>query len=163
MLRRYLEWRGYDVTFVQNFTDIDDKMINRANEEGTTVKALGERFIAEYFQDVEALGVRRATVHPKATEHIPEIIALVQKLMDKGLAYKSTDGVYFDTEAFRGYGKLSGQNLEGPGERRAHPGGREQEASHGLCALEGAQGGRALLGVPLWRGPPPAGTSSARP
>ena len=112
VLRRYLEWRGYDVTFVQNFTDIDDKMINRANEEGTTVKALGERFIAEYFQDVEALGVRRATVHPKATEHIPEIIALVQKLMDKGLAYKSTDGVYFDTEAFRGYGKLSGQNLE---------------------------------------------------
>ena len=112
VLRRYLEWRGYDVTFVQNFTDIDDKMINRANEEGTTVKALGERFIAEYFQDVEALGVRRATVHPKATEHIPEILALVQKLMDKGLAYKSTDGVYFDTEAFRGYGKLSGQNLE---------------------------------------------------
>ena len=112
VLRRYLEWRGYDVTFVQNFTDIDDKMINRANEEGTTVKELGERFIAEYFKDVEALGVRKATVHPKATEHIPEIIALVQKLMDKGLAYQGGDGVYFDTEAFRGYGKLSGQNLE---------------------------------------------------
>ena len=112
VLRRYLEWRGYDVTFVQNFTDIDDKMINRANEEGITVKELGERFIAEYFKDVEALGVRKATVHPKATEHIAEIIALVQKLMDKGLAYQGGDGVYFDTEAFRGYGKLSGQNLE---------------------------------------------------
>ena len=85
VLRRYLEWRGYDVTFVQNFTDIDDKMIRRANEEGTTVKELGERFIAEYLKDAKALGVRPATVHPKATEHIPEIIALVQKLIDKGL------------------------------------------------------------------------------
>ena len=89
VLRRYLEWRGYDVTFVQNFTDIDDKMIRRANEEGTTVKELGERFIAEYLKDAKALGVRPATVHPKATEHIPEIIALVQKLIDKGLAYVS--------------------------------------------------------------------------
>ena len=112
VLRRYLEWRGYDVTFVQNFTDIDDKMIRRANEEGTTVKELGERFIAEYLKDAKALGVRPATVHPKATEHIPEIIALVQKLIDKGLAYVSRDGVYFDTEKFPGYGKLSGQNLE---------------------------------------------------
>ena len=112
VLRRYLEWRGYDVTFVQNFTDIDDKMIRRANEEGTTVKELGERFIAEYLKDAKALGVRPATVHPKATEHIPEIIALVQKLIDKGLAYVSRDGVYFDTEKFPGYGKLCGQNLE---------------------------------------------------
>ncbi len=112
VLRRYLEWRGYEVAFVQNFTDIDDKMINRAKEEGITVKELGERFIEEYFKDAEALGVRKATVHPKATSHIQQIIDLVSRLMERGLAYQSADGVYFDTQAFRGYGKLSGQNLE---------------------------------------------------
>src|SRR5512133_2141184 len=74
-LRRYLEYRGYNVRFVQNFTDIDDKMIRRANEEGTTVKELGERFIAEYYHDADALGVRRASNNPRATEHIGEIIA----------------------------------------------------------------------------------------
>ena len=88
VLRRYFEHRGYKVTFVQNFTDIDDKMIRRANKEGITVKELGDRFIKEYYQDAQALGVRPATVHPRATEHIPQIIALVQKLIDKGLAYE---------------------------------------------------------------------------
>ena len=112
VLRRYLEWRGYDVTFVQNFTDIDDKVINRANQEGVTYKELSERYIKEYFTDVQALGVKEATVHPKATEHIGEIIDIIQKLMDKGLAYQSNDGVYFNTQDFHGYGKLSGQNLE---------------------------------------------------
>ena len=85
-LRRYLEYRGYNVRFVQNFTDIDDKMIRRANEEGTTVKALGERFIAEYYRDADALGVRRASNNPRATEHIGEIIALVSTLVEKGHA-----------------------------------------------------------------------------
>ena len=80
VLRRYMEYRGYEVTFVQNFTDIDDKMIRRANNEGTTVKELGVRFIAEYYKDAKALGIRPATVHPRATEHMPQIIALVQKL-----------------------------------------------------------------------------------
>ena len=112
VLRRYLEHRGYKVTFVQNFTDIDDKMIRRANEEGITVKELGDRFIAEYYKDAQALGIRPATVHPRATEHIPQIIALVQKLVDKGLAYEVNGDVYFDTAAFPGYGSLSGQNLE---------------------------------------------------
>ena len=112
VLRRYFEHRGYKVTFVQNFTDIDDKMIRRANKEGITVKELGDRFIKEYYQDAQALGVRPATVHPRATEHIPQIIALVQKLIDKGLAYEVNGDVYFDTSAFPAYGALSGQNLE---------------------------------------------------
>ena len=84
VLRRQLEREGYDVTFVQNFTDIDDKMIRRANEEGITVKELGERFIAEYYKDADALGIERATVNPKATEHIPEIIDIIKKLEEKG-------------------------------------------------------------------------------
>ena len=112
VLRRYFEHRGYKVTFVQNFTDIDDKMIKRANSEGITVKELGDRFIKEYYQDAGALGIRPATVHPRATEHIPQIIALVQKLIDKGLAYEVNGDVYFDTSAFPAYGALSGQNLE---------------------------------------------------
>jgi len=112
-LRRYLEYRGYNVRFVQNFTDIDDKMIRRANEEGTTVKALGERFIKEYYQDADALGVRRASVNPRATEHIGEIIALVSTLIEKGNAYATPDGdVYFSVRSFPGYGKLSGQNID---------------------------------------------------
>ena len=112
-MRRYLEYRGYNVRFVQNFTDIDDKMIRRANEEGTTVKALGERFIAEYYHDADALGVRRASVNPRATEHIEEIIALVGSLIEKGNAYATPEGdVYFSVRSFPDYGKLSGQNID---------------------------------------------------
>lgn len=111
-LRRYFEYLGYKVTFVQNFTDIDDKMIKRANEEGTTVRELGERFIAEYFKDAEALGIRRATVHPKATENIGAIIELVKKLEDGGYAYNVDGDVYFATRQFKEYGKLSHQPLE---------------------------------------------------
>lgn len=110
-LRRYLEYRGYKVNFVQNFTDVDDKMIRVAAEEGITVKELGDRFIDEYFKDAQALNVRPATLHPKATEHIGEIIALVQKLIDKGHAYELNGDVYFDTQSFPDYGKLSGQDL----------------------------------------------------
>ena len=113
VLRRQLEREGYDVTFVQNFTDIDDKMIKRANEEGITVKELGERFIAEYYKDAGALGIRPATVHPKATEHISQIITLVQRLIDNGHAYVGKNGdVYYRVSAFPGYGKLSGQSVE---------------------------------------------------
>ena len=113
-LRRFLSHLGYDVTFVQNFTDIDDKMIRRANEEGTTVEAIAERYIAEYFTDAGALGVMKADVHPRATKHIGEIIALIKKLEAKGLAYAVENGdVYFDTQAWgSNYGKLIGQNLE---------------------------------------------------
>jgi len=112
-MRRYLEYRGYKVNFVQNFTDIDDKMIRRANEEGTTVKALGERFIKEYYHDADALGVARATFNPRATEHIGEIIALVSKLVENGHAYATPAGdVYYSVRSFPGYGKLSGQNVD---------------------------------------------------
>ncbi|MBR3494907.1 MAG: cysteine--tRNA ligase [Clostridia bacterium] len=113
VLRRQLEREGYEVTFVQNFTDIDDKMIRRANEEGITVKELADRFIAAYYTDAKALGIRPATVHPKATEHISQIIALVQRLIDNGHAYVgSTGDVYYRVSAFPGYGKLSGQSVE---------------------------------------------------
>ncbi|MGM9936831.1 MAG: cysteine--tRNA ligase [Candidatus Ornithomonoglobus sp.] len=111
-MRRYLEYIGYKVTFVQNFTDIDDKMIKRANAEGITVKELGERFIAEYFKDAQAIGVNQATIHPKATENIDAIIETVKKLVDNGYAYNIDGNVYFSTKKFREYGKLSKQPLE---------------------------------------------------
>lgn len=113
VLRRQLEREGYEVTFVQNFTDIDDKMIRRANEEGITVKDLGERYIKEYFIDAAALGIRKATVHPKATEHIGDIIKLISRLIENGHAYSTPAGdVYYRVSAFPGYGKLSGQRVE---------------------------------------------------
>jgi cysteinyl-tRNA synthetase len=110
VLRRYFEYKGYEVKFVQNFTDIDDKMINRANDEGITVKELGDRFIDEYFKDAGALGVRKASVHPRATEHIDAIIKIVELLFKNGHAYEAGGDVYYDTTTFSGYGKLSGQN-----------------------------------------------------
>ena len=112
VLRRYLEHRGYEVKFVQNFTDIDDKMIRRANQEGITVKELGDRFIQEYYQDAAALGIRKATVHPRATEHIGDIIKLVKNLQNKGFAYEVNGDVYFDVKKDTFYGKLSGQNMD---------------------------------------------------
>ena len=112
VLRRYLEYRGYEVTFVQNFTDVDDKIIKKANEEGVSSAEIAEKYIAEYWSDVKALGVREATVHPKATENIPQIIEIVQTLMDKGYAYEVNGDVYYRTAKFRDYGKLSHQNLD---------------------------------------------------
>lgn len=111
-LRRYLEYIGYDVTFVQNFTDIDDKMIKNANEQGITVKELAEKFIAEYFKDAKGLGIKEATIHPKATENMDAIISTVNTLVDKGYAYESNGDVYFETKKFSEYGKLSKQPLE---------------------------------------------------
>ena len=112
-MRRYLEYRGYTVKYVQNFTDIDDKMINRANAEGTTVKELGDRFIQEYYRDADALGIERATVNPRATEHIGDIIKLVKKLIEKGHAYATDNGdVYFSVRSDPGYGKLKGQDID---------------------------------------------------
>ena len=111
-MRRYLEYSGYKVKFVQNFTDVDDKMIKRANAEGITVKELGERFIKEYFEDAQALGIHPATVHPKATENIDAIIEIVKELEEKGFAYNVDGDVYFATKKFHEYGKLSKQPLE---------------------------------------------------
>ena len=112
VLRRYLRNRGYQVTYVQNFTDIDDKMINRAREMGISVAELADRFIQEYFADADALGVERADVHPRATEHIGEIIEAIQKILEKGHAYELEGDVYFDVLSFKPYGKLTRQNLE---------------------------------------------------
>lgn len=112
VLRRYLEYSGYKVAFVQNFTDIEDKMINRANQEGVTVKQLADRFIEEYYTDADALGIRRATHNPKATEHMPEIIALIENLVEKGHAYATDGDVFFDVGSFPSYGILAKQSLE---------------------------------------------------
>jgi len=112
VLRRYLEYRGYEVTYVTNFTDIDDKIINRANDEGVTCSEITEKYINEYWTDANGLGVKKATIHPKATEHVSEIISLISKLIDKGYAYQSGNDVYYRTSAFSDYGKLSNQPLE---------------------------------------------------
>ena len=111
-LRKYLAYRGYNVKFVQNFTDIDDKMIKRANEEGITVKELAERFINEYFIDAKGLGIGEGAAHPKATENIDAILDLIKTLEGKGYAYAVDGDVYFATKKFAQYGKLSHQNLE---------------------------------------------------
>lgn len=110
--RRYLEYRGYEVNYIQNFTDVDDKIINRANEEKMDSLEISEKYIAEYFKDADALGIHRATVHPKVTDTIEEIIAFIEVLVKKGYAYASHGDVYFDTKRFETYGKLSKQNLE---------------------------------------------------
>lgn len=112
-LRRYLEYRGYEVTFVQNFTDVDDKLIRRANEDNTTVAEVAEHFINEYRTDSEALHVRPATICPRATEHIDDIIGLVSRLIELGHAYVAENGdVYFAVRSYPAYGKLSGQSIE---------------------------------------------------
>ncbi|MGL4991670.1 MAG: cysteine--tRNA ligase [Sarcina sp.] len=111
-IRRYLEYRGYKVNFVQNFTDIDDKMIKRANEESSTVKELGDKYISEYYKDADGLNIKRATVNPRATEYIVEIIKFIEGLIEKDYAYEVDGDVYFKTKAFNGYGKLSGQDIE---------------------------------------------------
>lgn len=111
-LRKYLQYRGYKVKFVQNFTDVDDKIINRAREEHLTAKEVSEKYIEEYYKDAAALNVTKADVHPKVSEHIPEIIKFVQTLIDKGYAYEVNGDVYFSTRKFKEYGKLSKQNIE---------------------------------------------------
>ena len=112
ILRRYLEYIGYDVKFVQNFTDVDDKIINRANDEGVEPSEISKRYIAEYFKDADALGIKRADVHPTVTETMDDIIEFIKDLVDKGYAYESEGDVYFDSHKFNEYGKLSGQDLE---------------------------------------------------
>ena len=112
VLRRYLEYRGNKVTFVQNFTDIDDKIIRRANEEGLTFKEISEKYIEEFWKDAKGMNIREASYHPKATENIDEIISIVSALIEKGYAYAVDGDVYFSTKKFHEYGKLSHQPLE---------------------------------------------------
>jgi cysteinyl-tRNA synthetase len=148
VLRRYLEYRGYQVTFVQNFTDIDDKIINKANEEGSDYLTVSRRYIEEYKKDAAGLGVRPATIHPKATETIPEIIRLVQDIVDAGYGYVLDGSVYFRSRKFKDYGKLSHQPLE------------ELEAGSRVDLLDGKEDGldfvlwkAAKPGEPSWESP----------
>lgn len=147
-MRRYLEYLGYKVIFVQNFTDIDDKMIKRANDEGITVKDLGDRFIKEYFEDSHALGIHEATIHPKATENIDAIIDIVKKLVDKGYAYEVDGSVYFSTKKFREYGKLSKQPLED-----LEAGARIDVSEHKRDAMDFALWKAQKPGEPAWESP----------
>lgn len=111
-LRRYLEYRGYDVTYVQNFTDVDDKIIKRGHEEQISPEEVANKYIDEYFIDADGLGIKRANVHPRVTDNIQQIIDFVKELEDKGYAYEVNGDVYFDTKKFEGYGKLSKQNQD---------------------------------------------------
>ena len=111
-LRRYLEYRGKKVKYVQNFTDVDDKIINKAREEGVTPGEISEKYIAEYYKDAAALNVEKATFHPKVTENMDEIIQFTKRLIEKGHAYEVDGDVYFSTRSFKDYGKLSKQNIE---------------------------------------------------
>ncbi len=112
VLRRYLEYRGYNVKFVQNFTDVDDKIIKRANEEGITFEEVSKKYIDEFSTDANGLNFKKATVHPKATENIDEIINIIKTLEEKGYAYAVDGDVYFRTLKFKEYGKLSHQPIE---------------------------------------------------
>ncbi|WP_258084489.1 cysteine--tRNA ligase [Thermococcus thermotolerans] len=129
VIRRYLEHRGYTVLMVMNFTDIDDKIIRRANETGEDPKELAEKFLKYFLEDMKALKVKPADIYPRVTEHIEDIIDFVKKLEEKGYAYEGSDGVYFEVQRFRDYGKLSGIKLEElrkgarvePGEGKKNP------------------------------------------
>lgn len=111
-LRRYFEYRGYEVIYVQNFTDVDDKIIKRSHEEGISPSEVAEKYIREYFIDCDGLGIKRADVHPQVTDNIEQIIDFIEKLIEDGYAYESEGDVLFRTRKFEGYGKLSHQNIE---------------------------------------------------
>ncbi|MDY6825368.1 MAG: cysteine--tRNA ligase [Thermodesulfobacteriota bacterium] len=112
VIARYLRARGYEVTYVRNFTDVDDKIIDKARAEGVSSQVIAEKYIREFYEDMDGLFVERATIEPKATEHIPAIIHVIERLMDKGIAYAVEGDVFFSIDAFPGYGKLSGRRLD---------------------------------------------------
>ena len=112
-VRRYFEYKGYDVNYVSNFTDVDDKIIKKANEEGVSAEEISQRYIAECKKDMEGMNIKPATTHPLATQEIDGMIDMIQTLIDKGYAYPVADGtVYFRVKKFKEYGKLSHQPLE---------------------------------------------------
>jgi len=147
-IRRYLEFVGYRVRFVQNFTDIDDKIIKRANETGEPWDKLAERFINEYFKAADALGIQRATVHPRATEHIPQMIEVIQRLIDRGLAYVVDGNVYFRVRGFQHYGELSGKNVD-----ELEEGARVEIEENKEDPLDFAVWKAAKPGEPSWESP----------
>ncbi|MGN0520445.1 MAG: cysteine--tRNA ligase, partial [Candidatus Fimenecus sp.] len=153
--RRYLEYRGYKVNFVQNFTDIDDKIIKRANEEGTDYKTVSEKYIEEFWTDVKGMNIREATVHPKATENIDEIISIISTLVEKGYAYPVENGdVYFSPKKFKEYGKLSHQPLEDlEAGARINIGERKKEPMD-FALWKGAKPGEPAWDSPWGKGRP---------
>lgn len=148
LIRRYLEYKGYKVNFVSNITDVDDKIIKRAKEEGVTEKALAERIIPEYEKDYAALNVLPPTERPRATQYIKEMVKLVETLIEKGYAYKTSDGVYFEVSLFREYGKLSGQKLE-----QLQSGARIAVDEKKKSPLDFALWKAEKEGEPAWDGP----------
>ncbi len=148
VLRRYLEYRGYEVNFVQNFTDIDDKMIRRANEEGVTVADIAKKYIAEYQKDAAGLNVRPATIHPKATENIDAILHIIGQLVEKGYAYPQNGDVYFRAKKFAEYGKLSHQPLED-----LEAGARIDVSEHKENPMDFALWKGVKPGEPFWPSP----------
>lgn len=145
VIRRYLEWRGFDVVFVQNVTDVDDKIIAKANEEGRTAAEVAEEYTEAFIADMHAVNVKDPTVRPKATQEIDTMIDLVQKLVDGGHAYATDDGdVYFSVRSFPSYGSLSGRNID------------EMEAGHRDLRTEGIEDRKAdPLDFALWKGAKP--------
>lgn len=154
VFRRYLEWRGFKVNFVQNFTDIDDKLIKKANEEGITVPEVAKRYIKEFWVDAKGLNVREATVHPRATENIDEIIRLISVLMDKGYAYSAGGDVYYRTKMFKDYGKLSHQPLEDLEAGARISTGEIKEDPMDFCLWKGAKEGEPFWESPFGKGRP---------
>ena len=154
VFRRYLEWRGMKVNFVQNFTDIDDKLIKKANEEGITVPEVAERYIKEFWVDAKGLNVREATVHPRATENIEEIIRLISVLIEKGYAYTAGGDVYYRTKKFKEYGKLSHQPLEDLESGARIAPGEIKEDPMDFCLWKGAKEGEPFWESPFGKGRP---------
>ena len=148
VLRRYFEWRGLKVNFVQNFTDIDDKLIKKANEEGITVPEVAERYIKEFWTDAKGLNVREATVHPRATENIEQIQGIISSLMENGYAYEAGGDVYYRAKKFDGYGKLSHQPLEDLEAGARIETGDIKEDPMDFCLWKGAKPGE-----PDWESP----------
>ena len=155
ILVRLLRYKGYEVTFVRNFTDVDDKIIKRANDEGVSSTEIAETYIKAYHEDMDRLNVIRADIEPKATEHIQEMLSLTERLIADGKAYATPSGdVYFRVRSFPGYGKLSGPHARRPAFRRARRARRRKGRSAGLRPLEKRQARRTLLGKPVGQGTP---------
>lgn len=148
IVRRYLKSRGYDVKFVRNITDIDDKIINRANELKVNWQDLVRKYIDRYYQDLNALGIDKADAEPRATENIPEMIRYIQNLIEKGYAYESGEDVYFNVRKFSGYGKLSGQSID-----QMESGARIEPSQHKKDHLDFALWKRSKENEPFWESP----------
>ncbi len=151
VIRRYLEHKGYTVLMVMNFTDIDDKIIKRANETGEDPKELAEKFLRYFLEDMKALKVKPADIYPRVTEHIQDIIDFIRKLQEKGYAYEGSDGVYFEVKKFKDYGKLSKIKLEDLVKARALSPARARRTRRTLPSgrrpNQGSQSGRAPPGA----------------